>query len=400
MSIDRTDGGMGPPGLTRTNNREEQAMQAVTECVKEGTAVDGACAAAVKWAAVVDDVVVPMPQRRVKVRVVRAQAGVGDEFVLVRDHNSPDDVLLGNDEEIDLADGNVFYRLRACEVQPRGHCTAPAKLAFVVDDRQETTLRCEQTGQSLRDLFTIPAHAHLIRDTEGPRDENIDVGDAVHFADGPVFYTRAVEHGLRITVNARPFTEANGVKPEMSRVAIAALVYPDNPDDTTVTFVSDGNRPLGAEEVVKIHGCEVFDVVRKNVSGGYEETRVTRELAELQGEGMNVVVITDPTPAVIYPGLRSGFSDGAGAVLMTDVLVPIPAGYPGQLIDWAYLPADSPLIGRVKGSPQDQFITAAGRQWRQISYHPHNGGGGPKWDPTVHGFHTYLAEVLSWLRSA
>ena len=72
--------------------------------------------------------------------------------------------------------------------------------------------------------------------------------------------------------------------------------------------------------------------------------------------------------------------------------------YPGQFIDWAYLPNDSPLIGRVKGSPQDERITSLGVVWRRISYHPHSGGGGPAWNPGLHGFHTYIGELVSWLR--
>jgi hypothetical protein len=46
---------------------------------------------------------------------VKAQASVPPGFVLVRDHNSPDDVILGDDEIVDLSKGNVFYRLAACD---------------------------------------------------------------------------------------------------------------------------------------------------------------------------------------------------------------------------------------------------------------------------------------------
>jgi hypothetical protein len=80
-------------------------------------------------------------------------------------------------------------------------------------------------------------------------------------------------------------------------------------------------------------------------------------------------------------------------------MVLIPGGYPGQMLDGAYLPAGSPLIGKVKGSPQGQ-INAASRAWRLISYHPHNGGGGASWNPAIHGFHTYVGELLSWLYDA
>jgi hypothetical protein len=98
---------------------------------------------------------------------------------------------------------------------------------------------------------------------------------------------------------------------------------------------------------------------------------------------------------VIYkniPARLSGF-------LKTDVIVQVPQGYPAAMIDRAGLPVDSPLIGRVKGSPQE-VIQVGGRSWRMISYHPHNGGGGLPWDLSMHGFHTYLSEVLAWLEVA
>jgi hypothetical protein len=67
-----------------------------------------------KWAAVVDDVVVPTPRRHVMAGLIKDQAGIGAEFVLVRDHDSPEDVVFGDADAIDLAAGNVFYRLRSC----------------------------------------------------------------------------------------------------------------------------------------------------------------------------------------------------------------------------------------------------------------------------------------------
>ena len=75
-----------------------------------------------KWRVLVDDAGVSMPQQVVAVAVIRAQASVGDGFVLVRDHNSPNDVVLDDDGTVDLKDGNVFYTLRRCDVQPRGKC--------------------------------------------------------------------------------------------------------------------------------------------------------------------------------------------------------------------------------------------------------------------------------------
>lgn len=350
-----------------------------------------------KWELLVDDGLVPMPQQHVLVRLIKSQAGVSMERVLVRDHNSPDDVVLQDDQTVDLASGNVFYTLSPCDVVPRGECRSPAKLALFVNDRAEITIRTSQSGQSLRDLFNLPPNSRLVRDYEGGADREVAVGDTVRFADGPVFFTRAVTSTLQITVNARLFSESDGVQSKMIGKEIAALVYPENPAVTRIWLVSDGNREVGLEETVPIRGCEVFEVVRKNVDGGFEADRVERELDQLRRSGQRVTVVREPQPAVIYHDLRTRPSYPVPA---TDVLVPIPGTYPGQMLDLAYLPEDSPLIGKVKGQAQDPRITADGKVWRQISYHPHGNGGGPVWNSARHGFHTYLGELLSWLHAA
>src|ERR1051326_2527015 len=92
------------------------------------------CSQPPKWAALVDDEVIPMPNQRVKASVIRTQASVPESHVLVRDHNSPNDVVIDDDAEVDLSAGNVFYTLPRCDAQPRHGCTEPAKLAFFVDD--------------------------------------------------------------------------------------------------------------------------------------------------------------------------------------------------------------------------------------------------------------------------
>ena len=87
-----------------------------------------------KFGAVVDDVPYPVPRQKLLVSILKSQAGVGDDVVLVRDHNSPLDVILDDDQLVDLANGNVFYTLSKCDVQPRGHCSSPPKFAYFVDD--------------------------------------------------------------------------------------------------------------------------------------------------------------------------------------------------------------------------------------------------------------------------
>ena len=87
-----------------------------------------------------------------------------------------------------------------------------------------------------------------------------------------------------------------------------------------------------------------------------------------------------------------------GLPAASDVIVPVPSGYPAAMIDLAGLPVDSPLLGRVKGGGNNQGNVAVdGRNWQLASYHPHGNGGGPPWNPAAHGFHTYYDQVLAWL---
>jgi hypothetical protein len=348
-----------------------------------------------KWAALVDDQVIPLPQSKLTARVIKAQASVINGKVLVRDHNSPHDIVINDDDGVNLAEGNVFYTLDGCDAKPRPACTEPPKLAFFVDDRPEVTMRGSQTGRTLRELFGLALNINIVRDDEGKTDQPILLEDPAEFRDGPVFYSRAIAATLSITVNSRVFTEADGVKEVMKGYEIAALVYPQNPRETRVWEVSPEKREIGLETEIKIRCGQVFDVVRKKVDGGYEAARVELELTKLR-EGGQLVTRSDNPPAVIYHDLRTRPGD---TVPTADVLVLIPSGYPGQMLDGACLPEGSPLIGRVKGSPQVQ-INALGRGWRLISYHPHNGGGAAAWNPAIHGFHTYVGELLSWLYDA
>jgi hypothetical protein len=115
--------------------------------------------------------------------------------------------------------------------------------------------------------------------------------------------------------------------------------------------------------------------------------RVESELAKISTP---TLLVTNPD-AVIYYGLPSIISNSN-----TDVMVLVPGGYPQSMLDLAFLPAGSPLLGVLKGQPQ-QDLMAGGKAWTQVSYHPHGNGGAPPWDPTRHGFHTYIDEVLSWI---
>lgn len=351
-----------------------------------------------KWAAVVNDTLVLLPKQRVTARLIKHEAGIAADLVLVRDHGSPNDIPFEDEAELNLSEGNLFYTLPRCEVKPANGCVAPPKLAFIVNDHAEQTLNPQQNGRSLRELFGFAPAVRLFRDYESPNDPSIGLDDGANFTDGPVFYTRRAEVGLTIIVNKQTFGEPDGVKERMTGREIAGLVSPQ-PDKTEVTRHKGKERiPVGLDETVDIKGCEEFSVIRTNVVGGFELTRVQRELGTLRDNGGEVTFVESPVACAVYHRLPS--RKGYPHVAETDVLVLLPSAYPGVMLDGAYLPSGSPLLGRVEGSPQGNTVQALGRSWQLVSYHPHNGGGGPAWNKDRHGLHTYYTEILSWIQRA
>jgi len=356
------------------------------------------CQCSPKWAALVNDTLVLLPKQRVTARLIKHEAAAAADLTLVRDHGGPNDMPFEDETQLDLSEGNVFYTLPHCEVKPGSGCIAPPKVAFVVNDHAEQTLNPNQDGRSLRELFGFAPTVRLFRDCESPNDPAIGLDASAKFPDGPVFYTRRAEVGLTITVNKQTFGEADGVKERMTGREIAALVSPQ-PDKTEVTRHKGKERiPVGLDETVEIKGCEEFSVIRTNVVGGFELTRVQRELGALRDNGGDVTFVESPTACAVYHRLPT--RNGYPHLAETDVLVVLPSAYPGVMLDGAYLPAGSPLLGRVEGSPQGNTVQALGRNWQLVSYHPHNGGGGPAWNKDRHGLHTYYTEVLSWIQRA
>lgn len=352
------------------------------------------CEPQAKWAIRLDDQLVEAPQQRVKVRVLKDQGNIPPGSVLVRDYNGEHDVALSDDQVIDLAEGNVFYAVSADEVPKGGGHGAP-KLAFFVDDRPEETMRADQTGKTIRELFGFTADVQLFRDYNSPDDQPIGLDSPVRFADGPVFYTRRRHTKLTIFVNDKPFNEDNGVKPEMTGAQIAKLVF-DDPEQYDV-YKLPGDEEIKLNQTVHVHNEEHFKVVRKTVKGGFENARIERELEVLRRGGARVTFVQDVS-AVVYHDIPA--RNGYPLLQATDVLVTIPGGYPGQPLDGAFLPAGSPLLGRVAGNPQSPTIQALGRTWQLVSYHPHAGGGAPAWNKDKHGLHTYVDELLTWVHRA
>lgn len=354
------------------------------------------CRPASKWMVLVNDGNVIAPSRRVKARVLKDQAGVPMDHILVRDHGSDHDVAFEDDAELDLADGNVFFTVPRCDYQPRGGRVAPAKRAYFIDDHPEVTLREDQTGRTLRELHGLTVAVRLFRDYESPRDEAVPPAATIRFEDGPVFYTRRAAVGLSITVNKQSFGTADGVRPEMTGREIGNLIT-EQPCEVK-RIIGDKEEVIPLDKTIKIQGCEEFTVIRCNVVGGFESARIERELALLHENGADARLVSAPVPAVIYRSLPTRM--GYPHIAESDVLVAVPSAYPGVMLDGAYLPVDSPLLGRVVGSPQEAYVEADGRRWKLVSYHPHNGGGSPAWNPNRHGFHTYYSEILAWIQRA
>ena len=127
--------------------------------------------------------------------------------------------------------------------------------------------------------------------------------------------------------------------------------------------------------------------------------RIDRELALLRdgGQVAELVIAADNRSCVLYREVPTGGSR-LNLPPNSDVIVPVPSGYPGSPIDLAALPGGSPFINLVKGGTNCQgIISACGHDWQLASYHPHQGGGGPPWDQTQHGFHTYIDHLIAWL---
>lgn len=215
-----------------------------------------------KWAALVDDRVIPMPRRKVTTQTIKDQAGIGEAFVLVRDYQTRNDVVVADNSELDLAAGNVFRVIPRCEAAPSQARHEPPKLAFVVDDEWEVVLDPRQTGATLRRLFELPAEAELLRDYESPHDEPIADDEAADFTNGPVFRTERV--GITVKVNRNPVTfhkrRVTGL--EIKQTAIAQKVK-ITLDGVLYKVKPDGSlgAAIGDSEKVTLTECEEFRCV-------------------------------------------------------------------------------------------------------------------------------------------
>jgi hypothetical protein len=240
----------------RTNEIQEGHGDAVAEHAP-------VCSSAPNWAALINDTLVPAPQRDVRAGVLSAQAGAKPGQVLVRDHGGGQDVAFAEDDIVNLEHGNVFYTVPSCDAPAKCHCTKTAKLAFFVDDRPEITLNPNQTGKTVRELFSLKADVILVRDYESADDEPVALEDAAPFSKGPVFYTRRQHTQITIIVNGREKTVSGRT---ISYEQVVRLAF-DSIDANTIYTVAykkgPASNPQGtmvAGDVVRLECGMIFNV--------------------------------------------------------------------------------------------------------------------------------------------
>ena len=175
---------------------------ALTELAKTVPETPSHCGPEPKWAGVIRDELFPMPRRQLKARQVLDIIGARADQVLVRDHNSPNDRIFDDDDEVDLGDGNVLELRQKCEAVSRPCGFEPAKRAWVVDDRWEITITESISVSGLRGLLNIPDEAELFRDFESPHDQPISDDAVLKHSDGPVFRTEC--KSVTVKVNNQP----------------------------------------------------------------------------------------------------------------------------------------------------------------------------------------------------
>jgi len=211
-----------------------------------------------KWAARVDDQLVEALERKVKVQVLKDQAELPPGHILVRDLNGEHDVPLNEDQVVDLAEGNVFYAVPACDAPKGTGHQAPPKLAFFVDDRPAETMRPNQTGKTLREMFELTLDVPLFRDYQSPHDAPVALDAPANFMDGPVFYTRRIEPlTIKITINGpthvyelhERVVEVKKLK-QMAGIPLA--------DDLARVVEGQISKPLDDNGTVEVHCGDAF----------------------------------------------------------------------------------------------------------------------------------------------
>lgn len=210
-----------------------------------------------RWFALADDGIVVMPRQTIPVSLLRAQAAIPRGSVIFRDHASPNDVAFGDEEIVNLAEGNVFYHREGCGCEGKSACSAPAKMALSLDDRYEITARATLTGAEILLLFGHAPGARLFRDVEGANDQPVGADEIVRFQDGPCFSTKGKPHNsgpVVVTIN----TVEKPIPAGTHSVADLKLLGGVPIGDELVQIVASKPHRLPNDGSVQICGGEVF----------------------------------------------------------------------------------------------------------------------------------------------
>ena len=215
-----------------------------------------------KWFALVNDTLIPMPDRRVNILVLREQANVSEDHAVLRDHDSPNDFVLPGSGTVDLGEGNVFYTQRVCDTKADVACLGPAKLALSVDDEWEVVIKPDQTGQTIRDLFSVSDDVELLREFHSPQEEAIADHESVRFDEGPVFVTKNITTTVKVNYNPVKFKRRHVTGLEIKKTAIAQGVaiqvdfalYQVKSGGALSPVITDTDR-------IVLHECEEFRAV-------------------------------------------------------------------------------------------------------------------------------------------
>jgi len=215
-----------------------------------------------RWITYTNERLIPAPREKVKVGLIKQLAGIPNDHVLIRDHNSPHDPVFDDDDlELTLREGNVFKSAPSCEVQngSDNRCSAPPKYAISVDDAVELAVNPILSGQTLRDLSNVGVDRQLLRDYESPRDEKIGKGDEIDLRDGPVFITKkCCESSLEIATPKGVFTSTFPFTTKLSEIIAAAVAKLGLSGGDVFELVRDGVvlQPLDGSLASLAFGCE------------------------------------------------------------------------------------------------------------------------------------------------
>lgn len=220
-----------------------------------------------KQGVVVGDALYPMPDARLTAGDILHQIAAPPGQSLKRDYQTSHDHVFGEDEIVDLREGNVFVLVPKCAPRPCVDPHAKPKLAFIlnVEDIFEITLNPKQTGKTLKRLLGLDESSQLYRDLESPNDTLVGDDEVIEFADGPVFVAKALS--LTIKVNDNPVRMAKR-KATVLEIKQAAIAQGVNIQLDFVLFKMDAegnNGPaLSDDKVLKLSDCDEFRCVSQD----------------------------------------------------------------------------------------------------------------------------------------